>query len=126
VRVCSYPQIGESGYMPVGYLPQPDESMGEVYAKQFKAQVADSCASRRDCWCLCLLFASAFVPDLPSMIWPMHLHIGTRKGYIRESGFRRTGKHWHWQSGAGFDETGTSSAGPLYKLLCVIPLLKAT
>jgi len=31
-------KIGESGYMPVGYLPQPDESMGEVYAKQFKAQ----------------------------------------------------------------------------------------
>ena len=36
-------QIGEAGYMPVGYLPQPDaENMGPVYSKQFEAQVRAS------------------------------------------------------------------------------------
>ena len=32
-------KIGQAGYMPVGHLPQPDEEMGDLYAKQFVALV---------------------------------------------------------------------------------------
>jgi hypothetical protein len=31
-------KIGQSGYMPVGNLPQPDEYYGPLYSKQFEAQ----------------------------------------------------------------------------------------